>query len=84
MSKRKKPDWNNQVKLDVGRHHSNTGDWHRALDVARKIFDQGIWDGSGLLVIIDPWETHRHLANTLRNDASQLKEGEHYRFAPPL
>ena len=56
---KKNPVWNDQVK--VGRGYSDGGGWHRALDVAVKLFEAGKWDGRGLLVVHEPYETHRKM-----------------------
>lgn len=50
------PDWNNQVKIGSGR--LDTGAFHRAIAVASALFKAGKWNGRGLLVVHDPYQTH--------------------------
>lgn len=50
------PDWSNQVKTGDGR--SDTGAFHRAIYIARTLFEAGDWNGRGLLVVNDAYETH--------------------------
>lgn len=75
----KNPDWNSQVKIEKGPDHK--GAWHRAIDVARKLFEAGRWPNhqNTTMVVIDPYETHR-LAQYHGLDA--LEEGVHYRVLP--
>lgn len=53
-SNKTNPDWSFQVK--VGRGRSDTGAHHRAIDVARKLFEAGLWDGHGLLIVHEAYE----------------------------
>lgn len=69
------PVWSEQVKL--GRGRNDTGAFHRALAVARTLFQSDIWDGRGLLIVHDAYETHRRLALSWET----LAEGQDYEFA---
>jgi hypothetical protein len=55
-SDKKNPHWNNQVK--IGRGRTDAGAFHRAIAVAVELFRTGAWDGRGLLVVHDAYETH--------------------------
>lgn len=74
------PDWSFQVK--VGRGRADTGAHHRAIDVAAKLFDAGLWDGRGLLIVHDVYETHGKMPSfpTDRNFVGNLVEGVDYEF----
>ncbi len=79
---KKNPVWNDQVK--VGRGYSDGGGWHRALDVAVKMFEAGRWDGRGLLVVNEPYETHRKMPSFIDPGGSfvdGLVEGVDYELA---
>ncbi len=56
-SEKPNPDWNNQVK--IGRGHNDRGAFHRAIDLAVDLFRSGQWNGRGLLIIHDPYNTHQ-------------------------
>ena len=53
--------WHDQVK--VGRGATDTGSGllsaHRALEVARDLHEAGRWNGTGLIVIHDAYDSHR-------------------------
>lgn len=53
---KKNPVWNDQVK--IGRGRSDTGAFHRAIAVAVKLFESGRWNGRGLLVVHEAYDTH--------------------------
>ena len=74
-SPKKNPDWNDQVKL--GRGRSDTGAFHRAIAVAVALFESGAWDGRGLLIVHEAYETH--LKMEFYREA--LVEGADYEFA---
>ena len=48
--------WAGQVKL--GRGRTNTGAFHREIAVATHLFAKGRWNGRGLLVVHDAYETY--------------------------
>jgi hypothetical protein len=56
------PDWNNQVKVALS--NGNTGDFHRAIAVARHLFDAGKWPNhtETTVVISNPHNVHYELA----------------------
>ena len=72
---KKNPDWNNQVKL--GRGYYDPGAFARAIDVAGRLFKDGKWDGRGLLVVHDAYDTHRKMWFW----GEDLEEGRDYEFA---
>lgn len=79
---KKNPDWNNQVKICSGR--CDTGAWHRAMDVAVRLFKAGVWDGRGLIVIKDAYRVHGKMPSFVDSAAEfveGLVEGEDYEFA---
>ena len=73
---KKNPDWGLQVK--TGRGRSDVGAHHRAIDVAWKLFERGAWDGRGLLIVHDAYETHAKVQ--LFGDAAALVEGVDFEF----
>ena len=74
-SPKKNPQWNDQVKL--GRGHTDTGAFHRAIAVASELFESGAWDGRGLLIVHDAYETHLKM----EFDRAVLVAGMDYEFA---
>lgn len=80
---------NNNVK--IGRGLGDTGAYHRALDVARQLEAAGLWDGHGLIVIHDAYDTHRKVqltpvekrvgAVTVHAGIHDLIQGQDYEFA---
>ena len=69
-------DWNAQVK--VGRGATDTGAWHRALEVARDLHEAGRWDGSGILVVHDAYDSHRIASYDWLGGLGALEEGKDY------
>lgn len=69
------PRWNDQVK--IGRGRTDTGAFHRAIAVASKLFEDGVWDGRGLLVVHDAYDTHLKMEFY----REPLAEGADYEFA---
>ena len=49
------PNWAEQVK--VGRGRNDLGAYHRAVDVARRFFEDDRWDGRGLFILHEAYET---------------------------
>lgn len=72
--KKPSPDWSFQVK--VGRGRADTGAHHRAIDLAEKLFANGQWDGRGLLILHEVYDTHAR-AQLL---GAALVEGVDYEF----
>lgn len=58
----------------------NTGGWHRAIEVARMLYEAGKWNGQGILTVIDPYDTHRIASYDWLGGVAALKEGTHYRI----
>lgn len=73
-SDKKNPDWSQQVKIGSGR--TDAGAFHRAVDVASELFRSDVWDGRGLVVVEDPYETHRKMKLL----GEPLVEGVDYHF----
>lgn len=69
------PDWNNQVK--IGRGRTPTCAFSRSIDIARTLFENGDWNGRGLLVVHNVYEAH-HKMQFLREP---LVLGVDYEFA---
>jgi hypothetical protein len=63
--------------VKVGRGRNDMGAYHRAVDVARTLFESGRWNGRGLIVVHVPYDTHRKMS-FLREE---LALGEDYEFA---
>lgn len=72
---KRNPDWNNQVKL--GRGRNDPGAFARAIDVASRLFNDGKWDGRGLLVVHDAYDAHLKMEFW----RLELEEGQDYDFA---
>ena len=78
--------WHDQVK--VGRGATDTGSGllsaHRALEVARDLHEAGRWNGTGLIVIHDAYDSHRTASYEWLGGLAALKEGEHYEIVQAL
>jgi len=74
-SPKKNPNWNDQVK--IGRGRTDTGAFHRAIAVAVALFEGDTWDGRGLLIVHDAYETHLKM----EFDREVLVAGMDYEFA---
>ena len=68
------PDWSFQVK--TGRGRSDVGAHHRAIDVASKLFEAGHWDGRGLLIVHEAYDTH----SKMQLLGANLVEGTDFEF----
>lgn len=51
----------------------NQGSWHRAIVVARHLFEHGIWDGHTPITIHNPYNTHHEMGWSY-----PLQENVHY------
>ena len=67
--------WHDQVK--VGRGATDTSAWRRALEVARDLHVAGRWNGTGLIVIHDAYDSHCTASYEWLGGLAALKEGEH-------
>ena len=78
--------WDDQVK--VGRGATDTGSGllsaHCALEVARDLHEAGRWNGTGLIVIHDAYDSHRTASYEWLGGLAALKEGEHYEIVQAL
>ena len=71
---KKNPDYSFQVK--VGRGRADVGAHHRAIDVAAKLFGEGRWDGRGLLIVHEAYDTHAKMQLGLPISDSDFEFGE--------
>ena len=78
--------WHDQVK--VGRGATDTGSGllsaHLALEVARDLHEAGRWNGTGLIVIHDAYDSHRTASYEWLGGLLVLKEGDHYELVRAL
>ena len=74
--------WHDQVK--VGRGATDTSAWRRALEVARDLHVAGRWNGTGLIVIHDAYDSHRTASYEWLGGQAALKEEEHYEIVQGL
>lgn len=59
-------------KITIASGRWDQGAWHRAIDIARDLFERGQWDGTTPLDIHDPYQTHAQM----QRDRWQM-EAEH-------
>ena len=74
--------WHDQVK--VGRGATDTSAWRRALEVARDLHVAGRWNGTGLIVIHDAYDSHCTASYEWLGGLAAHKEGEHYEIVQAL
>ena len=75
---------NRHDQVKIGRGATDTGAWHRALEVARDLHEAGRWNGTGLIVIHNAYDSHRTASYEWLGGLTTLKEGEHYEIVQAL
>lgn len=66
------------VKLTGALHN---GAWHRAIDVARRLIDAGVWNGVDPIEF-DAYDLHNRLFGVARVPPHELVPGVDYRIRP--
>ena len=66
---------NRHDQVKIGRGATDTGAWHRALEVARDLHAAGRWNGTGLIVIHNAYDSHRMASYEWLGGLAALKEG---------
>lgn len=62
----------------IGDGPSNEGVWHRAVMVAVKLHDAGLWNGEDRLTLHNPYQLHQDLFGVQHRDPHSLEYGVDY------
>jgi len=65
-------------RVKIGRGSWDRGAWHRAIEIARRLYDAGRWDGRGTLTIHNTYRLHQRLFGIERLSATALVVGQDY------
>ncbi len=66
------------TNITIGSGPWDTGAWHRAVMVAKTMYQEGLWDGEAVLTLHDPYMLYQRLYGIEHAPTSALIEGTDY------